>query len=102
LDRTPDGRECGVAAEHVSELCDTLSGVGAAVLVGISTELVVAQAAHSTNGQALKGLLTCSQEALRRKRFARQALDRTPDGRERGVAAEHVGELGDTLCSVDG
>ena len=47
----PDGRECGVGAEHFSELGDALSGVRATTKSIKATELVAIQTARSTHGQ---------------------------------------------------
>ena len=50
--RAPDGRQCGVAAEHVGELGDALSGVGATAICD-ATENVAGQTVRSTHAQAL-------------------------------------------------
>ena len=47
----PDGRECGVGAEHVSELGDALSGVGAIAILIKAAESVAVQTARSTHAQ---------------------------------------------------
>ena len=52
-DGAPDGREGSVGAKHVSELRNSLSGVGAKATLIDATESVAIQTAHSTRAQAL-------------------------------------------------
>ena len=60
----PDGRECGVGAEHVSELGDALSGVRALATIIEATQLVVVQAAHMLKRSMLGASNTCLLQVL--------------------------------------
>ena len=76
MDGAPDRRECGVGAEHVSELGDGLGGVGShATFIGAAESVVVQTAAANMCKRSKLGASNMPNKASGIGRCALKAAD---------------------------